>query len=274
MQYLFILIISDTNQPYIQEITTTIAPILPIIVPTVPTTTNASDASTSRPKEAKSRALEFDPNDQGNNLSNKTMDLSNVSLDDDDENDETPMISAKILSVKPTLRVQNHTTTGQCEKGGLTYDNGEKLEVDCDLVCTCENGTMDCVDRCSGPYIRKGTLLTTNYCCEKEVFRERENVKTELKTYIEGRKERLKDAEERLKERSRVMLSDIKETKQKVKGKVEEIIERENIYTVPNLLCVGRILITPYLGMLIIQSDFDLALGVLGFAALTDLVSV
>lgn len=118
------------------------------------------------------------------------------------------------------------------------------------------------------------TLLTTNYCCEKEVFRERENVKTELKTYIEGRKERLKDAEERLKERSRVMLSDIKETKQKVKGKVEEIIERENIYTVPNLLCVGRILITPYLGMLIIQSDFDLALGVLGFAALTDLVSV
>ncbi|XP_065166990.1 putative epidermal cell surface receptor isoform X2 [Atheta coriaria] len=157
---------NDTNQPYIQEITTTIAPILPIIVPTVPTTTNASDASTSRPKEAKSRALEFDPNDQGNNLSNKTMDLSNVSLDDDDENDETPMISAKILSVKPTLRVQNHTTTGQCEKGGLTYDNGEKLEVDCDLVCTCENGTMDCVDRCSGPYIRKGKKISDPFCRE------------------------------------------------------------------------------------------------------------
>lgn len=31
---------------------------------------------------------------------------------------------------------------------------------------------------------------------------------------------------------------------------------------------------SPYLGLLIVQGDFNFALGVLGFAAVTDLVSV
>lgn len=32
--------------------------------------------------------------------------------------------------------------------------------------------------------------------------------------------------------------------------------------------------VSPYLGVLIVQGDFNFALGVLGFAAVTDLVSV
>ncbi|KAF5270896.1 hypothetical protein FQR65_LT17768 [Abscondita terminalis] len=64
--------------------------------------------------------------------------------------------------------------------------------------------------------------------------------------------------------RGNVILKDIKSTKDKVKERwVEEIIERENIYTIPNLLCVSRIAISPYLGLLIIQADFQFALAIL-----------
>lgn len=41
---------------------------------------------------------------------------------------------------------------------------------------------------------------------------------------------------------------------QKTKAKVEEIIERENIWTIPNFLCVGRIITTPCLSYLIVCS--------------------
>ncbi|XP_017781723.1 PREDICTED: probable cardiolipin synthase (CMP-forming) [Nicrophorus vespilloides] len=98
------------------------------------------------------------------------------------------------------------------------------------------------------------------------------NRRKELKTYIEHNKERLRDTEQRIKERGRVVLADIKETKDKVKGRVEQVIEKENIYTIPNFLCISRILLSPYLGMLIVQADFNFALGILGIAAVTDLL--
>lgn len=41
----------------------------------------------------------------------------------------------------------------------------------------------------------------------------------------------------------------------KTKNRVEEIIERENIWTIPNFLCVGRIITTPCLTYLIICSQ-------------------
>lgn len=49
-------------------------------------------------------------------------------------------------------------------------------------------------------------------------------------------------------------------------------LQRENIYTIPNFLCVSRIILSPYLGMLIVQAEFQAALAVLGIAATTDLV--
>ncbi|GLV40146.1 Cardiolipin synthase [Carabus blaptoides fortunei] len=81
-----------------------------------------------------------------------------------------------------------------------------------------------------------------------------------------------KETEQILRQKSNVLMQDIKATKNKMKERMEEAIERENIYTIPNFLCIFRIAMTPYLGMLIVQSNFDLALAVLGLAALTDLL--
>jgi cardiolipin synthase len=96
--------------------------------------------------------------------------------------------------------------------------------------------------------------------------------KSDFKAYIEQNKEKLRDTEQRIKNKGTIILQDIKETTDKIKGKVEEVIERENVYTIPNFLCVSRILISPYLGMLIVQSDFNFALAILGVAAVTDLL--
>lgn len=38
------------------------------------------------------------------------------------------------------------------------------------------------------------------------------------------------------------------------RAKMEEIIERENIWTIPNFLCIGRIMTTPYISYLIVCS--------------------
>jgi cardiolipin synthase len=51
------------------------------------------------------------------------------------------------------------------------------------------------------------------------------------------------------------------------------IFQRENVWTVPNILCVGRIIASPYLGYLIIQGNFPLAIAVFAFAGVTDMVS-
>lgn len=59
--------------------------------------------------------------------------------------------------------------TGVCEKGGLTYENGEKLELGCESVCTCRDGKMDCMDRCLGPYFRRGKKIDDPLCSAKEV---------------------------------------------------------------------------------------------------------
>ncbi|KAI0675752.1 CDP-alcohol phosphatidyltransferase-domain-containing protein [Trametes maxima] len=47
---------------------------------------------------------------------------------------------------------------------------------------------------------------------------------------------------------------------------------RENIYTLPNLLTVSRIVACPVLGWFIVHDDFYLATGLLVYAGLTDLV--
>ncbi|KXJ68463.1 probable cardiolipin synthase (CMP-forming) [Aedes albopictus] len=74
-----------------------------------------------------------------------------------------------------------------------------------------------------------------------------------------------------LQEKKKVIIQDIRDRKDKVKERVEEVIERENVATIPNLLCVGRIVMSPYLGYVIVQSDFRLAMGMLVVAGLTDM---
>ena len=47
---------------------------------------------------------------------------------------------------------------------------------------------------------------------------------------------------------------------------------QENIVTVPNFISLGRIVLSPVLGYLVVSSNFTVALGVFAVAGLTDLV--
>lgn len=55
-----------------------------------------------------------------------------------------------------------------CLKGGLTYENGETLEHGCDSICTCTNGKMDCKERCTGPFFKKGKTIEDPLCTAEE----------------------------------------------------------------------------------------------------------
>lgn len=55
------------------------------------------------------------------------------------------------------------------------------------------------------------------------------------------------------------ILQDIKHTRRKV----EEIIEKENIWTIPNLLCMGRIMTSPFLSYLILSQDYQVRFNIL-----------
>ncbi|RZF34295.1 hypothetical protein LSTR_LSTR015125, partial [Laodelphax striatellus] len=74
----------------------------------------------------------------------------------------------------------------------------------------------------------------------------------------------------KLQKSGKIILKDIKESKSKMKEKMEEIIERENIWTIPNMLTVLRIAMSPFLGYLICQNNYELALGLVIFAGFTD----
>ncbi|XP_043582538.1 probable cardiolipin synthase (CMP-forming) [Bombus pyrosoma] len=63
------------------------------------------------------------------------------------------------------------------------------------------------------------------------------------------------------------ILRDIKQTKRKV----EVIIDKENIWTVPNILCMGRIVTSPFLSYLILSQDYQIALWLLIIAGFSDL---
>ncbi len=52
----------------------------------------------------------------------------------------------------------------------------------------------------------------------------------------------------------------------------QKLVTRENIYTIPNLLTVSRIIACPVLGWSILEGDYHLATGLLVYAGLTDLV--
>lgn len=79
----------------------------------------------------------------------------------------------------------------------------------------------------------------------------------------------------RMRERKENLVQGIRDKKTKVQEKVkemEEIVERENILTIPNLLCVARSFLAPYIGYIITCGHYELAFGLLAFAGITDLV--
>lgn len=143
--------------------------------------------------------------------------------------------------------------------------------------------------------IYHNTIKLSNICLYSDDHKKQFVKKTEvLKDAFEHRKEQLKDTEHRIRQKGEKIIKDIKhqrevtgqiirdrkdhivkdilETKAKVKERFEEVVEKENIYTIPNVLCVTRIVMSPYLGYVILQDNYNLALGLLVFAGVTDML--
>ncbi|CAF4910618.1 unnamed protein product [Pieris macdunnoughi] len=128
----------------------------------------------------------------------------------------------------------------------------------------------------------------------KKSFQNLEKRAEALKDAFEQKKEQIRDTEQKIRLKSvefvrdikqhknvtskklrvkkEVLIKDILETKAKVKEKIEGVVEKENVFTIPNILCFTRIAMSPYLGYVIMQDDYHLALGLLTFAGITDLL--
>lgn len=85
--------------------------------------------------------------------------------------------------------------------------------------------------------------------------------------------QKFRATEQALREKKEFIINDIKQTKSKMKERMGEVIVRENIYTIPNLLCIGRIVASPYLGYLIVEQNYHMAFALLVVAGITDLVT-
>ena len=64
----------------------------------------------------------------------------------------------------------------------------------------------------------------------------------------------------------------VQQAKQVVKERLEGI--KENVWTIPNALCITRIALTPLLSYFVVSSQFGIALSIFAIAGITDLVSV
>ncbi|XP_045483153.1 putative epidermal cell surface receptor isoform X2 [Harmonia axyridis] len=110
------------------------------------------------------RALNFTSNVLSNGVStsntsfhNKDMDdLSDVTINEEEEEMHIPNIPSMLTP-----------SNGSCTKGGFTYHDGERVETDCDTVCTCDKGVMNCRDRCQEPLFRRGRKINDPMCQEK-----------------------------------------------------------------------------------------------------------
>ncbi|KAG6461689.1 hypothetical protein O3G_MSEX012796 [Manduca sexta] len=142
--------------------------------------------------------------------------------------------------------------------------------------------------------IKVSTLVCSYSSDKNKHFITFEKKAEALKDAFEQRKEKLKDTEQKirlkgeefvrdikhqkevtgkkLKVKKEFIIKDILETRDKVKEKLEEVVERENAFTIPNILCVTRIVMSPYLGYIILQDNYNVALGLLVFAGVTDLL--
>ncbi|XP_050524799.1 probable cardiolipin synthase (CMP-forming) [Daktulosphaira vitifoliae] len=72
---------------------------------------------------------------------------------------------------------------------------------------------------------------------------------------------------QKIQNKSKFILNDIKMTKIKVHQTI-----KENIWTIPNMLCMTRITLSPFLGYLIVNEYFEYALSFVAIASLTDWV--
>lgn len=88
-----------------------------------------------------------------------------------------------------------------------------------------------------------------------------------LKDAIRNKQIILQKTKQKLQTKSKFILDDIKETKSKVRDTI-----KENVWTIPNMLCMARILLSPYLGFLIVNGNFEYGLCFVVIASVTDLI--
>jgi len=93
-----------------------------------------------------------------------------------------------------------------------------------------------------------------------------------LKNAIEMRREILLEKKDDFVKDMRIRKTIVKEKVREKMEEMEEIVERENVFTIPNLLCVGRGVLAPYLGYVIVQENYLLGMGLLVFAGITDIM--
>ncbi|KAF0305457.1 Cardiolipin synthase (CMP-forming) [Amphibalanus amphitrite] len=70
----------------------------------------------------------------------------------------------------------------------------------------------------------------------------------------------------------RSMVEDVRRTGQQMRSTVRRMVSHENIYTVPNALCVTRIALTPAIGWLVAAEAYEPALACFIVAGVTDLL--
>ncbi|XP_023940000.2 probable cardiolipin synthase (CMP-forming) [Bicyclus anynana] len=147
-------------------------------------------------------------------------------------------------------------------------------------------------------FVKRPLKLTSIVCVyssdNKKHLLDIDKQKEALQDVLEQKKIQIKDTEQRLrqkgveivrdlkqqkeitgqilKEKKQHLVKDILETKAKVREKFEEVVEKENVFTIPNILCMTRIAMSPYLGYVILQDNYNLALGLLVFAGITDVL--
>lgn len=139
------------------------------------------------------------------------------------------------------------------------------------LVCSVESAAAH-----HAPY---HTMLQTHHVHRRHFADHKDDNIKKFNLSLAKRRQRLTDTIEqkriRVQEHKQHLIQGIQEKKSRVQEKVramEEIVERENIFTVPNVLCVGRAFLAPYIGYVIVQGNYQLAVGLLVVAGITDLV--
>ncbi|CAG9789067.1 unnamed protein product [Diatraea saccharalis] len=110
----------------------------------------------------------------------KVTDLSDVTLDGDDDDDPKmiPDTKPKHISDKfyTNLEAPFHPVLGidrgsseidVCKENEVTYKVGEKIDRGCEETCECmQGGVFECSPRCKHPYIRRGRRLNDPLCFE------------------------------------------------------------------------------------------------------------
>lgn len=91
------------------------------------------------------------------------------------------------------------------------------------------------------------------------------------KTKLIDAQQKIDDAKAKLEDAKQNLVEEIHDTSTRMKEKMGDIIERENIFTIPNLMCMFRIGAAPFLCHLVVAGNYPYALGLFLLAGVTDL---